>query len=86
MSMSLAEIRDFFEQAEMESDLARKVALLNDALDEADGYLMEQLSEQDKQIVGNLRRTHMRKLLRQLAGMRQIGIDVWVRYLMLLAR
>jgi hypothetical protein len=48
MDMSLAEIRDLFEQADVENDPIRKVALLSNTLDEADDYLTEQPCKQDE--------------------------------------
>jgi hypothetical protein len=82
----LQEIRELFDRAERESDPRRKHAALEEALDLLDAFSEDEseVSQTDRSLVRNLRRSNTRRLLSQLVAMRNVHFDVWFRYLSLL--
>ncbi|MFT4255360.1 MAG: hypothetical protein QM599_00090 [Pseudoxanthomonas sp.] len=84
MDMSLGEVRELFDRAEAENDFSRKASLFGEALDVADDHLAEQSGGNDELVIGNLRKTHVRKLLAQLGEVREVDMLVWLDYIKLL--
>jgi hypothetical protein len=80
------EIRELFNRAERESDPRRKHAALEEALDLLDALIEDErhLSQSDRSLVRNLRRSNTRRLLSQLMAIRDVHFDVWFSYLSLL--
>ena len=81
MDAEIQEIRDLFDRAERESDPRRKYAALEEALDLLDA---SELSQSDRSLVRNLRRSNTRRLLSQLVATGDVHFDVWFSYLSLL--
>ena len=82
----IREIRELFDRAEREPDPRRKQATLEEALDLLDASSEDEreLSQSDRSLVRNLRRSNTRRLLSQLVAMRAVHFDVWFSYLSLL--
>ncbi len=82
----IQEIRELFDRAERESDPRRKHAALEEALDLLDALSEDEeaLSQTDRSLVRNLRRSNTRRLLSQLMATRNVDFDVWFSYLSLL--
>ena len=80
----IQEIRELFDRAERESDPRRKHAALEEALDLLDALSEDELSQTNRTLVRNLRRSNTRRLLSQLVGTRNVDFDVWFSYLSLL--
>jgi hypothetical protein len=81
--MPLDEIRRLFESAETESDPERKFSCLEEALDLSDDFIADNPGAPDLTVVSNVRHSHLRRLVAQLAGMRNIDIAVWFNYIRL---
>jgi len=81
--MPLEEVRRLFESAESESDPERKFSYLEEALDLSDDLLAENPDTPEAVVVRNVRQSHLRRLVVQLADMRNIDIVVWFNYLKL---
>ena len=81
--MPLEEIRKLFESAESEPDPERKLACLEEALDLSDDFLTDDPSTSHARIIRNVRQSHLRRLIVQLADMRNIDIAIWFNYLKL---
>jgi hypothetical protein len=83
----IQEIRELFDRAERESDPRRKHAALEEALDLLDPLSEDEseLSQSDRSLVRNLRRSNTRRLLSQLVATGDVHFDVWFSYLSLLS-
>jgi hypothetical protein len=81
----LIEARHLLEQAEAERDPARKFAALEEGLE-----LLEALADDpttaaaERQIIRNVRKSSIRRLLEQLTQMRGIDPGAWLDYVLLL--
>ena len=83
-SSDLGYTRRLLEQAERETDPARKFASLEEALDVLDDYIANAAtSDPDRTYANNLRRSNVRRLLKQLVEMRGIQFDIWSSYIRL---
>lgn len=81
----LTDVRRLFERSESETDPSRKFAALEEALEIVDLVLEDlSLSQSDIELAANLRHSNIRRLLRQLVGMRGIQFDDWFNYIDLL--
>jgi hypothetical protein len=82
----IQEVRELFDRAERETDPRRKHAALEEALDLLDGLSgdEDELSQTDRTLLRNLRRSNARRLLSQLGDTRDVDFDVWFSYLALL--
>lgn len=84
-SSDLGDTRRLLEQAECETDPVRKFAALEEALDFLDDYIADlATSDLERTYANNLRRSNVRRLLKQLVEMRGIQFDVWFSYIRLL--
>lgn len=81
----MTEARGLFERSERETDPSRKFAALEEALELVDLVLEDSsLPQSDRELAANLRHSNIRRLLRQLVGMRGIQIEDWFNYIDLL--
>lgn len=81
----LNEARRLFETSEAETDPARKFAALEEALELVDLVLEDtDLPKSDSVFAENLRHSNIRRLLRQLVGMRDIQFNDWFNYICML--
>jgi hypothetical protein len=79
------EARDRFELAENESDPAAKLEALEAALALVDEILDEPgVSEADRQVTRNMRRTYLRRLIEQLVRVAHVQFSDWFGYMRLL--
>jgi hypothetical protein len=81
----IEDARNFLEKAEYESDPKLKIIHLTDAIDIIDSYIHDLSTENDTTVyINNLKVSHTRRLLNQLVSLREIEIEVWLGYLLLL--
>lgn len=86
MPPTLSHIRQLLRQAEVESDPARKFAILEDAIDVCDDYcgINSTASPEELEELTNVRRSNIRSLIKHLAVMHGISFDLWIGYIWLL--
>jgi len=84
--VEIQEVRELFDRAERETDPRRKHAALEEGLDRLDDLSEDEdeLSQTDRTLLRNLRRSNARRLLSQLGDTRDVDFDVWFSYLALL--
>lgn len=83
-SKELEAIRRLFESAESESNPDRKFSLLEEALDPSYDFATDDPGAPEIVVAGNLRRSHLHRLLEQLSKMRSnIDIAAWFKYIRL---
>ncbi|MFZ5655419.1 MAG: hypothetical protein ACOY42_13620 [Pseudomonadota bacterium] len=82
----IAEARRFLERAEGETNPQRKIEELKQGVDLLDLYVEERpdAPEDTLTYITNLRRSHTRRLLVQLLSLKQIEIETWILYIVLL--
>src|SRR6266446_4142616 len=84
-SSDLGEARRLLEQAERETNPARKFAALEEGIDLLETYAAEsEVPDLERSRSSNLRHSHIRRLLKQLIELRGIQFDVWFDYIKLL--
>jgi hypothetical protein len=82
---SLKEIREEFELAEAELDPAAKLEALEEALALVDEILDEpSVSDADKGVASNVRKSYLRRLLVQMLAMTNVQFSEWFGYARLL--
>lgn len=81
-SQELEAIRHLFEAAEKESAPDKKLSLLEAALDCFDDFVADNKGLPELEVAENMRRSNLRRLLTQLAGMRRdIDLTEWFGYI-----
>ena len=82
----ITEARTYLEQAERESDPQRKIEQLKGGIELLEFYLEENpdASHEIAKYIRNLRTAHTRRLLSQLLSIKNIEIETWVEYYLLL--
>lgn len=82
----IIEARLFLEQAEKELNPERKVEELQEGIDLLDLYIEEhpELLGEMSILIKNIRRSHTRRLLSQLLSIKNIEIETWFEYIVLL--
>ncbi|CBE69320.1 protein of unknown function [Candidatus Methylomirabilis oxygeniifera] len=85
LSSELLRVRTQFEEAERVTDPAKKCRALQKALDTLEVYEEDHpaMKSSEKTILGNLRRSHARRLLSQLVSMPNVEIEIWLEYILL---
>jgi hypothetical protein len=82
---NLQEVRDEFELAESETDPAEKLGALESGLALVDELLeAPDVSEQDKAVAMNVRKSYLRRLLQQMMTMQNVQFSEWFAYARLL--
>ena len=84
MKEEIASARAFFEKAERETDPELKAHALEEALAMLASVDLDEISESERTLIGNLRLAHTRRLLVQLVGLQSASMDAWFEYLRLL--
>jgi hypothetical protein len=81
----IEDARNLLEKAEYESDPKFKMIYLTDAIEIIDSYIDDPSIENDTTVyINNLKVSHTRRLLNQLVSLREIEIEVWLGYMLLL--
>jgi hypothetical protein len=84
MKEEIASARAFFEKAERESDPDLKARALEEALAMLASLDPEDIPEDERKLVANLRLAHTRRMLAQLVRVEAMSMDAWLGYVRLL--
>ena len=82
----LLNARSVLEKAESETDPKRKIYYLKEGIEVIDEYLEDNPNAPSDilNFIKNLKRSHTRRLLVQLISIKDIDIETWVDYIILL--
>jgi len=82
----IKEARELLEKAERTSDPMKKARALEEAIELFELYDEDNpsMNAMERELITNLRRSHTRRLLTQLMGLKNIEIDIWFEYIKLL--
>ena len=84
MKEEIASARAFFEKAERESDPDLKARALEEALAMLASLDPEDIPDDERKLVANLRLAHTRRMLAQLVRVEAMSMDAWLGYVRLL--
>jgi hypothetical protein len=84
MKEEIASARAYFEKAERESDPDLKARALEEALAMLASLDPEDIADDERKLVANLRLAHTRRMLAQLVRVEAMSMDAWLGYVRLL--